>query len=55
MDNNQLIPDKEFDEKDLEYKNDYELGEGANYTGQMMKMRDETTNQTVFIKHGKGT
>lgn len=41
-------------EEDLEYKNDFQLGEGATYTGQMIKVKDEQDND-VLIKHGKGT
>ena len=41
-------------EKELEYKNDYVIGEGATYTGQMIQVKDDQQND-VLIKHGKGT
>lgn len=45
---------EEINEKEVVHKTDYEVGEGATYTGQMKEVENES-NQKVFIKHGKGT
>lgn len=43
------------DSQMVEYKQDYEVGEGASYTGQMLKSIDTTNNGgLIYIKHGKG-
>ena len=41
-------------ESEVEYKEDFAVGEGARYTGQMKLVIDEQSKEQVYIKHGKG-
>lgn len=43
-----------MNEKDVEEKIDFSLPDGASYTGQMKKIYNEQTKDTIWIKHGKG-
>ena len=44
-----------INEKDLETKIDFLLGEGSKFTGQMKKFTNPSNGEQVYIKHGKGT
>jgi len=44
---------EEINEKEVTFKKDFQVGEGATYTGQMKQVKDENGDQQ-FIKHGKG-
>ena len=46
---------EEINEKEVVRKTDFQVGEGATYTGQMKEVPDSETGQKVYIKHGKGT
>ena len=45
---------EEINDSDVDYKKDYQVGEGATYTGQMKLIIVAKTQERVFIKHGKG-
>ena len=44
---------EEINEKEVVFKSNFQVGEGATYTGQMKLVADENGEQQ-FIKHGKG-
>jgi len=43
-----------IDESEVEHKINFEVGEGAHYTGQMKQAYDHGSNNVTWIKHGKG-
>lgn len=43
-----------IDENEVEYKTNYEVGDGASFTGQMKKSLMDENGAMIFIKHGKG-
>ena len=45
---------EDIDDKEVEMKKDFLVGDGATYTGQMKLIYDTDTREKVWIKHGKG-